>query len=835
MWNPYERVKKFRAEFAEPPHAVPDGDVDVSGNGRWRIWQFSGTKTDAPMLGNGDMLAAFAGPAEYPQFWVTANDFWQMESNPNWEFFHDNSTAKVDPAVSTGGPRPVGRLVFSIPELKGASYHAKQSFARAETTVTYTKGSNESLEIKSLVAATENVLILSFTSHMQADLRLESEFRFPDETGWGCDKGVDLSVLGGTRDDLKGTVLGLVSGQPVQVKQSKDGVLFGYREYADQVDVPVKAGFGGRFIGHSDPQGTDQSRETLVLHPRESVYYVFVLRSWDKVSRPMEMARSRAEWISEHEIHELLEQHYAWWENYWNISGLMLDDPILESRYYLSQYVMGSLSRDIKYPPNILGIATFDRPAWNANYKINYNHQSSYLGLLVSGHFEQADPHDAPYLAMMDIGREMGHRIAGHDGVYLPLGMGPKEMVSEALLLHMKSQGVHGATNMLMRYALTEDRSYARHIYPFLQSLADFWENDLVWKDGSWQIRDDSMHERLEADVRENGESWNPSNTLGYLKVFFEAIAKISEDIGLDAKRREKWREIARNLAPYPTGTLAEIANNPTLWAEADVPLHQLVPEKWMHRKVFYNEGTGGKWSYHFPGNIMQIYPGGAIGLGSESKLLETARNTIHLHALIENNLAEYRGEHDTGADDLDNERGEEDAHYRKSGAWNAMNLSCLFFPAAVRVGYDAEVIWQELRERILHRGLPNGFINRNPHGIENLSTVPNTLQEMMLQSQEGIVRIFPVWPRKQHPKAAFQNFWACGAFQVSAELVQGEVEEVLVTSHKGHALVLENPWPGSPLRIYHVQTGKEEVRTGEHLKVEMFAGEKIRICKESA
>ena len=257
MWNPYERVKKFRAEFAEPPHAVPDGDVDVSGNGRWRIWQFSGTKTDAPMLGNGDMLAAFAGPAEYPQFWVTTNDFWQMESNPNWEFFHDNSTAKVDPAVSTGGPRPVGRLVFSIPELKGASYHAKQSFARAETTATYTKGSGESFEIKSLVAATENVLILSFTSHMKADLKLGVEFRFPDERGCGCDKGVDLSVLAGTRDDLKGTVLGLVSGQPVQVKRSKDGVLFGYREYADQVDVPVKAGFGGRFIGHSEPGDSD--------------------------------------------------------------------------------------------------------------------------------------------------------------------------------------------------------------------------------------------------------------------------------------------------------------------------------------------------------------------------------------------------------------------------------------------------------------------------------------------------------------------------------------------------------------------------------------------------
>ena len=111
----YERVKRYKAVYDGPPRAVPDGDVDVSGNGRWRIWQYTGTKTDAPVLGNGDMLAAFAGPCEYPQFWVTANDFWQMESNPNWVFFHDNSTAAMEPAVTLGGPRPVGRLVFSIP------------------------------------------------------------------------------------------------------------------------------------------------------------------------------------------------------------------------------------------------------------------------------------------------------------------------------------------------------------------------------------------------------------------------------------------------------------------------------------------------------------------------------------------------------------------------------------------------------------------------------------------------------------------------------------------------------------------------------------------------
>ena len=42
-------VERNRAVFTEAPTAVPDGNVDVSGGGRWKIWQNAGTKIDAPI------------------------------------------------------------------------------------------------------------------------------------------------------------------------------------------------------------------------------------------------------------------------------------------------------------------------------------------------------------------------------------------------------------------------------------------------------------------------------------------------------------------------------------------------------------------------------------------------------------------------------------------------------------------------------------------------------------------------------------------------------------------------------------------------------------------
>ncbi len=802
-----------QAVFTTPPAAVPAGNVDVSGNGRWRIWQDAGTKIDAPILGNGDLLAAFSCTPGYPQFWITTNDFWQMESAANWEFFHDNGTAKHDPPVSLGSPRPVGRFVFDIPALRQAECIVEQDFDSAVTQAVYTLPEGGTFTLNSYVAATENLLVLTFSA--DRDIAVTPEFRFPDEPGKGCSVGVDFEGSGEGEELLNGTFKGLIGGKPVQIKKCRDGVISGYREFSDRVDVSTKAGFAGTFLDNEQRNRMEQPHDydlpTQVLKAGTVSTYIIPVRSQRKVSRPYEYAISRARWITEQELKDIYERHLSWWHGFWSESDISLDDEQIEQRYRLSQYMMASLSRDPDYPPNILGISTFDRMAWNGNYKINYNHQSPYLGLLVSGHFAQSDPHDAPYLALSDLPKEMSLRLLGHEGCLYPLGLGPLGMVSEALLLHMKSPAVHGALNMLMRYALTLDTDYGRKVYPFLLSVADFWEKDLVQRDGYYHVVGDGMHERVTQDVLENGLPEDPVNTLGYLHTFFPMMVNLSKDLGLNADRRAGWQDIAAHLAPYPQGTIRQINDNPTLWAENETKLCDVVPEEMMDLPVYYDEGKGGKWSYHFPGNIMHIYPGNAIGLGSDDTELETARNTIAMHSLIEHRLA---------GDDF----------RARDGAWNATNLSCLFFPATVRVGYDPEQIWQELKDRISQVGLPNGFIDGNPHGIENLSTIPNTIQEMMLQSQEGIIRLFPVWPRQSHPDASFRDFWAYGAFRVSAELRQGMVQSVRIRSLKGSPLRVQNPWGCAAVQIDSVQRNRTTIHEGAVLETETFAGEELLI-----
>ena len=90
-------------------------------------------------------------------------------------------------------------------------------------------------------------------------------------------------------------------------------------------------------------------------------------------------------------------------------------------------------------------------------------------------------------------------------------------------------------------------------------------------------------------------------------------------------KVRTKWQEIAENLAPYPKGTIRKFGTILHCGKEVDVKLEDLLPQEMLDKEIYYDEGVGGKWSFHFPGNIMHIYPGNAVGLGSDQKELEVA------------------------------------------------------------------------------------------------------------------------------------------------------------------------------------------------------------------
>jgi hypothetical protein len=105
---------------------------------------------------------------------------------------------------------------------------------------------------------------------------------------------------------------------------------------------------------------------------------------------------------------------------------------------------------------------------------------------------------------------------------------------------------------------------------------------------------------------------------------------------------------------------------------------------------------------------------------------------------------------------------------------------------------------FRELIRRWQH---PNGLVwgmsiaNYGRAGAWSESLGVNApLQEMMLQSWDGALRIFPAWPRTVD--ARFGRFRAEGAFLVSAAWSQGRVQSLEIRSERGALCHLYSPWP---------------------------------------
>jgi hypothetical protein len=77
----------------------------------------------------------------------------------------------------------------------------------------------------------------------------------------------------------------------------------------------------------------------------------------------------------------------------------------------------------------------------------------------------------------------------------------------------------------------------------------------------------------------------------------------------------------------------------------------------------------------------------------------------------------------------------------------------------------------------------------------------------MLLQSHDGVIRVFPALPGEWRD-AAF-HLRAVGAFLVTGEVRNGEIQPYLIESLTGAECRTESPWPNHELAVRDVTAGK--------------------------
>jgi len=564
-----------------------------------------------------------------------------------------------------------------------------------------------------------------------------------------------------------------------------DSIFWGTRAFPSEVDIPTGAA-GAWTLSEEDRLETDGA---FVVTPEKPVTLVLAMESMFKSESYLDAAIGAVKELTDQsdqtdlsDLSDLRADHEAWWADYWDKSFVSIADPVIEKQYYLSLYGMGSCSRNPAFPPNIFGWVTTDQPLWAGDYHLNYNHQAPFYGLARANRLAQADPHDAPFLDFMERAAWHCREMYGHEGGIYPVGIGPKGIETtyeaERYYGNVSDCVEHGG----LFYGQRTNGSYG------LVNMAPRWYTTLDLDYGRriypfvlqmaafWQhyVTWDEANKRylIENDSchEGSGQDMNSCVSLALCRLALTLALDLGRALEEEAERYEAWEYILKHLS---VGGVQELEG----------------------KTVFRYTENGREWWNNNTIGIQQIYPAGQVDLDSDPELLQIARNTL-------------------------------DVMQR----WHDTNGSNSFFPAAVRVGYDPEVIVRELRIYSEHAGA-NGFQQGNPHGIENLSTVPNTINEMLCMGHNGVLRLFPVWPKERD--AAFVSIRCWGAFLVSGELKDGAVQEVTILSEKGSDCTVVNPWPEKPVQI--IRNGElAEVVQGERFTLKTAANESIALeCPE--
>ena len=779
-------VSRQKGVFTAPPIVTPSRKVP-----------------DGPLLGNGDVGVVLGGVIERQKYFGLgasggANVHTKAVSVTNCPERHrfyisKNDFWKTKTIYPNAHPCPIGGVDVSIPALADGRYQAEQILETAEVLQTlkttlrmedpppFTRA-GATIHMRSWVAATENLLVIELS--VEGNPADADPFQATDLVG------VDANLWPATGNEAETATGNLPDGYWAVRRFSSITNSIALEQKPSKWSS--EAALAMRLFNHRRPglpwsRGDGWAADRFVLSPARPIILAVSIVTSEEAQAPLEEARRRVAELTLDRIEALRQAHRQWWREFWSKSFVEIGDPLLEKFYYGSQYLMACCSRNKQFPPSLFGNwITTDGPSWQADYHLNYNHQAPWWGVFSSNHPELADPYDTPILEYLPIAKANARKYLKVRGVYYDVGVGPKGLETafmpdghslpgegNRMVLGQKSNAAFAAANLFMRFFHTYDLDYARRVYPFLIEVANFWEDYLKLENGRYVITGDALGE-----VGDGGSDKNNCLSLGLVRMFFKGMLEVSAELGADAGRRAKWRDILDHLSDFSTAVVDGVRR--VRGAEAGPAASRVGPNREASRVEFMG----------------MVWPSCVVGLGSPAAQLKVLQD---------------------------------DARGWPEREWiNHFNGFSQTFPGAVRVGHDPLDVLGKLRQQLTVGGFPNLMVFAGGGGIENCSAVPATINEMLLQSHEGVLRLFPVWPKNQ--PARFGRLRTAGAFLVTSEFKDGQVQRLCIESEKGRDCVLLNPWPGKVVSLS--RPGKPaEILKGERLTLHTTPGETLELA----
>ena len=483
----------------------------------------------------------------------------------------------------------------------------------------------------------------------------------------------------------------------------------------------------------------------------------------------------------------LEKEHARWWAEFWRKSFIQFNpDPMLEQLWYFGLYQAASALGRAPVP-GLCGLwhGHQDMPKqgffW-AVYTLDQNCQIHTLPVFCVNHPELATPFMDTFLDALPLTKKQTRAWFELPGACYGLEMGfkggePSFGSDYRLCL---CGGPYCGIVYVWAYRYTRDKQLLREkIYPFLREIVRFWAAFME------KGEDGRYHIPLTVPAEIFTLTRDAIAPLSLLKPCLQLAIEAAELFDLDAKERRQWEDLLANYPPYPMrkGIIVD---------GADIPLDH--PSHFTYR----------------------LYPVVLSHDDDKDVWRAVGRTLDHI-------APSFRSE---------------DGKDLRIAGW-----PWFFFTRARLMHGKKREMLPLLHGELYHQLKPNGLFihmgmgrdtSENPRirewataTPENNSTVMMIVTEMLMQSYNGLIRLFPGLVGKAN--ARFGDLRAEGAFLVSSEMVEGKVRFVSLRAEKAGVAKVKNPWRGAAARLIR-QNGDSEKLHGRILSLPLKKGETITL-----
>ena len=474
-----------------------------------------------------------------------------------------------------------------------------------------------------------------------------------------------------------------------------------------------------------------------------------------------EQASEKAEAALQRGLKHDYQAHLEYWDKYWAQSSITLPDSVLQKQYQNEMYKFGSTTREHSYPISLQAVWTADNgklPPWKGDYHHDLNTQLSYWPAYTGNHLTEGMGYLNTLWNQRDAYKRYTRRYFGTEGMNIP---GVCTLTGEPMggwIQYSMSQTVAAwlAQHFYLQWKYSADRTFLKEsAYTYIKDVAIYLEQiSEVTPEGVRKLEFSSSPEIFDNSL----QAWFSDMTnydLAMMHFLFKAASELAHELNL-ADEAGHWASLEAQLPDYDIDE------------EGCLTFAKGYPYKESHR--------------HFS-HAMAIHPLGLIDWSDGEKSQHIIRATLK-------SLDEVGPDYWTGY----------------SYSWLA-NMKARAF--------DGEGAVQALKTFAECFCLKNTFhanggqtqsgksrFTYRPFTLEGNFAFAAGIQEMLLQSHTGVIRIFPAIP-KEWKDVSFESLRAMGAFLVSARMEGGEINRVRIYSEKGGMLKIARPGTLKPNKNY--------------------------------